>query len=185
MNYDNKELENGTRIEHEHTQDDALARKIATDHLKEDPHYYTKLQAAGLEEEGVEEEGALTPLEAGMEECDTCGCGDPSDSHEDIVSQLAPKASGAVVMIGGEQQAAQSPLSSSNLGKGGVNKPLKSDNLEAPEAKKVGANKVASTKTPPLGGGSSITTDSASDPMDHFGSAIVGLAEGGSQIKKK
>ncbi len=28
-----------------------------------------------------------------------------------------------------------------NLGKGGVNKPLKSDNLEAPEAKKVGAKK--------------------------------------------
>ena len=49
-NIDQKEIEAGTKHEHEHTNDDALARKIAMDHLKEDPHYYTKLKAAGLEE---------------------------------------------------------------------------------------------------------------------------------------
>jgi len=51
-NIDPKELEMGKKIEHEHTQDDALATKIAMDHLKEDPKYYTKLKAAGLEECG-------------------------------------------------------------------------------------------------------------------------------------
>jgi hypothetical protein len=51
-NIDPKELEMGKKIEHEHTKDDALATKIAMDHLKEDPKYYTKLKAAGLEECG-------------------------------------------------------------------------------------------------------------------------------------
>lgn len=51
-NVDPKELEMGKKIEHEHTKDDALATKIAMDHLKEDPKYYTKLKAAGLEECG-------------------------------------------------------------------------------------------------------------------------------------
>jgi len=52
MNIDPKEIEMGTKHEHEHTKDDALAKKIAMDHLKDDPKYYTKLQAAGLEECG-------------------------------------------------------------------------------------------------------------------------------------
>jgi hypothetical protein len=45
------ELAMGTKIEHEHTQDDLLAKKIALDHLGEDPRYYSKLNAAGLEED--------------------------------------------------------------------------------------------------------------------------------------
>jgi hypothetical protein len=51
-NVDPKELEMGMAIEKEHTQDEALAKKIAMDHLAEDPKYYSKLKAAGLEECG-------------------------------------------------------------------------------------------------------------------------------------
>ncbi len=39
------ELEAGTKVEMEHTDDPKVAQKIAMDHLKEDPHYYTKLIA--------------------------------------------------------------------------------------------------------------------------------------------
>lgn len=35
----------------EHTKDRRLAQKIATDHLTEDPLYYTKLDKAGLIDE--------------------------------------------------------------------------------------------------------------------------------------
>lgn len=37
-----KELKIGTKIEMEHTNSKKVAQKIATDHLKEFPHYYTK-----------------------------------------------------------------------------------------------------------------------------------------------
>lgn len=46
--FDQQELAKGIKVEREHTKDDALAREIAMDHLKEDPHYYTKLLQAGL-----------------------------------------------------------------------------------------------------------------------------------------
>lgn len=142
MNYDPKELALGTKIEHEHTQDDALARKIATDHLKEDPRYYTKLKAAGLEEETSE--GALTPLEAGMAEC-----GEPPQV--------------AIISIE-EPAAAQAPLSSSNLGKSGKPKPLTPTGLTAPETKVINnKNTVAATKTPSM-----IAMPTTSDAIDHF-----------------
>lgn len=51
-NLNPNELKMGIEVEKEHTQDEALATKIAMDHLKEDPKYYTKLKAAGLEECG-------------------------------------------------------------------------------------------------------------------------------------
>jgi hypothetical protein len=144
MNYDPKELALGTKIEHEHTQDDALARKIATDHLKEDPRYYTKLKAAGLEEETSE--GALTPLEAGMAECG-------ETPQVAIISIEEPAAA-----------ASQVPLSSSNLGKGGKPKPLTPTGLTAPETKVINnKNTVAATKTPSM-----IATPSSSDAIDHF-----------------
>lgn len=54
-NIDQNQLKMGIEVEKEHTQDVALATKIAMDHLKEDPKYYSKLKAAGLEECGVEE----------------------------------------------------------------------------------------------------------------------------------
>ena len=41
----------GTQIEMEHTSDVNVAREIATDHLTEDPQYYTKLVKAGLSHE--------------------------------------------------------------------------------------------------------------------------------------
>ena len=45
------ELDIGTKIEMEHTNDPAEARKIAQDHLNENPQYYSKLIAAGLAEQ--------------------------------------------------------------------------------------------------------------------------------------
>lgn len=137
--YDKAELEKGIKHEAEHTNDKALATKIAVDHLLEDPHYYTKLEKSGLEE-----------------------CGDMG-----MASPMTPSV--AVVTIGADA-GGQSPLSSSGLGSAGTPKPLKSDNLETPsETKKVGPNKVASGKTPPLSGPSSITD---TDPMNYFGGQI-------------
>jgi hypothetical protein len=41
---DPSELREGSRHELEHTSDRRLARRIALDHLAEDPHYYSKLR---------------------------------------------------------------------------------------------------------------------------------------------
>jgi hypothetical protein len=38
------ELQKGSDEEHEHTDDDTIAQKIAMDHLKEDPHYYSNME---------------------------------------------------------------------------------------------------------------------------------------------
>jgi len=38
------QLSMGVRIEKEHTKDEEIARIIATDHVYEDPNYYTKLK---------------------------------------------------------------------------------------------------------------------------------------------
>lgn len=157
MSIDPKEIELGTKHEHEHTQDDALARKIAMDHLKDDPHYYTKLKKAGLEQEG-----ALTPTERGMEECDAM------DAVAGMVQTIAPsipvvKISVPSATLGG----GQAKLTSSGLGQSGTPKPLKSDNLDAPSEKaKVGANKIVMSKTPNIAG--------KADPLNHFGSQIMG-----------
>ena len=43
-----KELNKGIEVEKEHTSSEEEARKIAMDHLVEDPEYYTKLLRAGL-----------------------------------------------------------------------------------------------------------------------------------------
>ena len=34
----------GSKVEHEHTTKDSVAREIATDHVGEDPKYYKKLK---------------------------------------------------------------------------------------------------------------------------------------------
>ena len=44
-------IEKGTKHEMEHTKDPLVAKKIAMDHLRDDPHYYEKLAKAGLEEQ--------------------------------------------------------------------------------------------------------------------------------------
>jgi hypothetical protein len=49
------ELAVGILVEREHSESLDVAKKIATDHLKEDKHYYSKLYNAGL----VDESGAL------------------------------------------------------------------------------------------------------------------------------
>lgn len=48
---DPKQLKRGIEVEKEHTDDPVVARKIAIDHLKEDPKYYTKLATLKLEEQ--------------------------------------------------------------------------------------------------------------------------------------
>jgi len=45
------ELDVGIKVEMEHTDDTAEAKRIALDHLREDHHYYSKLIAAGLVDE--------------------------------------------------------------------------------------------------------------------------------------
>ncbi len=41
---DPKQIEKGVKVEKEHTNDPAIAREIALDHLTEDPRYYDKLE---------------------------------------------------------------------------------------------------------------------------------------------
>lgn len=64
MDYNQKELQKGREVEREHLEtikwviaqiksghipeDDDVCRKIALDHLKEDPEYYSKLETLGL-----------------------------------------------------------------------------------------------------------------------------------------
>ena len=135
MSYDQKELQMGTSIEHEHTQDDRLAAKIAADHLREDPHYYSKLNKAGLAQEEV------APLQSDNlgSDLDECGA-DVAVIKIDAVS-TGPK------KTGGEAQPAK-PLTSSNLASG-TPRPLTSDTLQAPK----GDNTVGVGKTPPKMGG--------------------------------
>jgi len=47
--FDEWELKYGTKHEMEHTDNPVLAKKIAKDHLLEDPEYYSKLRKAGIE----------------------------------------------------------------------------------------------------------------------------------------
>jgi hypothetical protein len=145
-NIDQNELKIGIQVEKEHTQDEALATKIAMDHLKEDPKYYTKLKAAGLEEYGNMDIGNVSPIAPSI-----------------AVVKLAAPVIGAV--MGGNDD--QEKLTSSGLGSFGVPKPLKSDKLEAPEeSNKVGPNSVAVSKTPPIGG------QAMCDPLDHYGAQM-------------
>jgi len=44
------QLDKGIKVELEHTSERNIARKIALDHIGEDPHYYNKLEKANLEE---------------------------------------------------------------------------------------------------------------------------------------
>jgi len=45
------QMQMGIKVETEHTDDLNIATKIATDHLNEDPHYYTKLAKMEAENE--------------------------------------------------------------------------------------------------------------------------------------
>ena len=46
--YDPEQLHAGIKVEMEHTDDEAVATKIAKDHLSEDKLYYEKLARLGL-----------------------------------------------------------------------------------------------------------------------------------------
>ena len=46
--FDSNELTIGIKEEMEHTKDPNIAKMIAKDHLKENPHYYSKLKKAKL-----------------------------------------------------------------------------------------------------------------------------------------
>lgn len=59
IEYDEEQVEMGTKVELEHTSDDAIAKKIAYDHLAEIPDYYTrlaKMEEMAKKELGLEEE---------------------------------------------------------------------------------------------------------------------------------
>ena len=143
MSIDPKEIEMGTKHEHEHTKDDALARKIAMDHLKDDHTYYSKLKKAGLEQEG-----AMTPLESGS----------MNEFGYDMPTV-------AVIQVSAEP-VGQTSLNSSGLGKGGTATPLKTSNIKAPAEKaKIGANKIVVGKTPTMSGNA--------DPLDHYCGMVV------------
>ena len=45
---DADELKMGIKVEMEHTSDTEVAKKIALDHLAEDPKYYSKLKTLNL-----------------------------------------------------------------------------------------------------------------------------------------
>ena len=54
MDVDEDELAMGIEVEAEHTKDLKMRKKIAMDHLKEDPKYYTKLKNAGIRGESID-----------------------------------------------------------------------------------------------------------------------------------
>ena len=51
MQVDPDELAMGIEVEKEHTDNLEERKKIAMDHLSEDPHYYSKLKKAGIKGE--------------------------------------------------------------------------------------------------------------------------------------
>ena len=148
-NIDPEQLKMGIEVEKEHTSDHALAQKIAMDHLKEDPKYYTKLKAAGLEE---------------------CGYDDIPSAPEANVAVIKINPTTQTGIVGGMADSEQQkPLVSSGLGVNGQQKPLTSTKIEAPDTKKVGPNTVATTKTP--------SVMSSSDPLEYFASKIQSALE--------
>lgn len=62
INLINAQLKMGIKVEHEHTKDSEKAKKIAMDHLFEDPQYYTKLKKI----ERVQEKSIHDPVRPGI-----------------------------------------------------------------------------------------------------------------------
>jgi len=167
MFYKQSDLEAGIKDEMEHTGDRDLATKIAVDHLLQDKDYYSKLKAAGLEQEG-----AMTPAELGLE--------------EDLT-----------IVASDEELGEQPELASSDLG-AETPKPLKSSQIDAPETKVINnKNTVGYEKTPSMAGSSNCNSDAS----DYFGDKIskalapeiprvrefipANVSEGGASLKKK
>lgn len=164
-----KELALGVKLESENDDDQALAQKVAARNIEDDPRHYSKLQAAGAENEP-------DVAQASVEVVDVAGTAGVGGGEQ--------KAAGKT----GLGNTAQPALKSSGLANPQTQKPLTSDNLNAPKTNVVNnKNTIASTKTPSLQG-SSITT-AAPDQLDHFcgqiGAALANLDEGGARLKKK
>jgi hypothetical protein len=84
LDVDPDQLKLGIKTEMEHTSDSKVAEEIALDHLSEDPHYYTKLKKAGLEEikEAKEIKGS-----SGKEQYSKFG-GDKNDNLEEVTTGI-------------------------------------------------------------------------------------------------
>ena len=59
-----QQIQKGIKIEMEHTEDPALAREIAMDHLMESPTYYDELEAMEAEMEEENEENSQNPTDS-------------------------------------------------------------------------------------------------------------------------
>ena len=68
MPIDPQQLKMGEKVELEHTKDPSISRRIAMDHLKEIPDYYTRLEEM---ENKAKEEGKFTPVEKAVIDPDT------------------------------------------------------------------------------------------------------------------
>ena len=64
IEYDEKELKMGIKVELEHTDDVSVATTIAKQHLAEDPRYYSKLKTIHDEDDNTVGGGALGPAAA-------------------------------------------------------------------------------------------------------------------------
>jgi hypothetical protein len=75
------QLKQGTEVEREHTDKTEVARKIAIDHVYEDPDYYTKLEQ--MENEDIKESKTLSYLKSLARQLDEAQYGD-RDSTENL-----------------------------------------------------------------------------------------------------
>jgi hypothetical protein len=64
MNMGSSELEMGIKVEMEHTDDVDVAKKIAMDHLAENPKYYSELKASGIEKPQTSTEEPGSPIKS-------------------------------------------------------------------------------------------------------------------------
>ena len=99
-----KQLEKGIKVEKEHTKDEVKAAKIALDHLKEDPKYYTKLNKAGLEES---HEGNTMWVEALVDILDEKGINIPEGFQLEDYDGMTPQQAADKIeseLMGGEDE---------------------------------------------------------------------------------
>ncbi len=74
----NAQIKKGTKIEFEHTDDQATANEIARDHIAEKVDYYDRL-------EKVEEAGKFDHVAAGSERHENAGTYNPNEQYSDAI----------------------------------------------------------------------------------------------------
>jgi len=62
INASTSELERGIKVEMEHTDDVTIAKKIAMDHLAENPKYYSELKISGIEKPQATKDEPGSPI---------------------------------------------------------------------------------------------------------------------------